>query len=48
LYDLETSRMRRPWTALGRSAPKKLFIYITCLLWGFTYHRMWLHLPSYV
>jgi len=21
--DLETSRMRRPWPALGRSAPKK-------------------------
>ena len=23
VYDLETSRMRRPWPALGRSAPKK-------------------------
>ena len=26
VYDLETSRMRRPWPALGRSATKKLYI----------------------
>jgi len=26
--DLETSRMRRPWPALGRSAIKKIYIYI--------------------
>jgi len=30
--DLETSRMRRPWSALGRSATKKMFLTTDCLL----------------
>jgi len=30
--DLETSRMRRPWPALGRSAAGKKYVLVTCHL----------------
>jgi hypothetical protein len=37
VYDLETSRMRRPWPALGRSATaKKIHVWNCCLL--FSWH----------
>jgi hypothetical protein len=35
--DLETSRTRRPWLALGRSATKKI-----CDMWGITLVIEWL------
>jgi len=31
--DLETSRMRRPWPALGRSATKKMYCWNTVVYW---------------
>jgi len=44
--DLENSRMRRPWSALGRSATKKnIYIYITLV--GLLHVLAYLGIPWY-
>jgi len=32
--DVETSRMRRPWPAMGRSATKKIFLCLQTWRWN--------------
>jgi len=53
--DLETSRMRRPWPALGRSATKKEFIFksikklpeVNTLTWGYIYIYIYIYIFYY-
>jgi hypothetical protein len=47
--DLETSRMRRPWAALGRSltAKKKLYIYIYIYIYILTIFYIFVSTPAF-
>jgi len=47
VYDLETSRMRRPWPALGRSATGKIKMYVCVCVCIYIYIYIYIYIARF-